>query len=176
MTDDHLPMHPLITFRIARREDVPRLVEMLANDPLGAKRERFEDPLPNAYFAAFEAIDKDPNHELIVAETDGEIAGFLQISFLPYLTYQGGWRALIEGVRVSKNLRGAGVGRALVEHAVKRAIERQCHLVQLTTDKQRPDALAFYKKLGFEATHEGMKKRVWGPGSGVIGHKVGGMR
>jgi GNAT superfamily N-acetyltransferase len=81
----------------------------------------------------------------------------LQITFIPYLTYEGGWRALIEGVRVDGAARSAGVGRAMVEHAIGRARERGCRLVQLTTDKARPDALRFYEALGFVASHEGMK-------------------
>lgn len=144
-------------FRTAVRADVPAIVRMLADDPLGARRERLEEPLPPAYDRAFDAIDADPNNELLVAEHDGRIAGVLQLTFIPYLTYQGGWRALIEGVRVSAAMRGQGVGRALVEEAVTRARAKGCHLVQLTTDKQRPDALRFYERLGFRATHEGMK-------------------
>jgi len=136
---------------------------MLADDPLGAKRERFEIPLPSSYYDAFEAIDRDPNHELVVATLgldesgDGEIVGVLQISFLPYLTYQGGWRALVEGVRVSSAHRSRGIGRRLFEWAIERARERGCHVVQLTTDKARPDARRFYESLCFVASHEGMK-------------------
>ena len=155
----------VIVFRNATRIDVPLLVEMLADDPLGLLRERDIDPLPESYLEAFEAIDADPNHELIVAEVDGDIAGFLQVSFLPYLTYQGGWRALIEGVRVDKKYRGEGVGRALFEHAIGRARAKNCHVVQLTTDKKRPEALAFYEKLGFKASHEGMKMHLESHGS-----------
>ena len=154
-----------LEFREAIRADVPRLVEMLADDPLGARRERNENPLPETYFNTFEAINADPNHVLIVAESGGDIAGFLQVSFIPYLTYQGGWRALIEGVRVVKELRSAGVGRALIEHAIERARAKNCHVVQLTTDKKRPEALAFYKKLGFRASHEGMKLHLMSHGS-----------
>ena len=146
-----------VAFRRAQREDVERIVRMLADDPLGAKRERYELPLPRSYLAAFEAIEADPNNEIVVACLDGEVMGVLQITFIPGLTYQGGWRALIEGVRVDGAARSAGVGRAMVEHAIGRARERGCRLVQLTTDKARPDAKRFYEALGFVATHEGMK-------------------
>lgn len=149
-------MSPL-TFRRARRDDVPHIVRMLADDPLGAKRERYETPLPESYFAAFDAIDSDPNNELIVACLDGQVIGVLQLTFIPYLTYQGGCRALIEAVRVDASQRSSGVGRALFEWAIQRARDRRCHLIQLTTDKARPDALRFYEKLGFVASHEGMK-------------------
>jgi ribosomal protein S18 acetylase RimI-like enzyme len=147
-----------VTFRRAERGDVERIVQMLADDPLGAKRERYELPLPRSYLAAFEAIEADPNNEVVVACVDGKVIGVLQITFIPGLTYQGGWRALIEGVRVDAATRSSGLGKALVEHAIERARERGCHLVQLTTDKTRPEAKRFYEALGFVATHEGMKR------------------
>lgn len=146
-----------LSFRPALREDVDGIVRMLADDALGAKRERYESPLPESYHTAFAAIDADPNNELTVAESGGEVVGVLQMTFIPYLTYQGGWRALIEGVRVSSELRGAGVGGTMFEWAIQRARDRGCHVVQLTTDKARPDALRFYEALGFKASHEGMK-------------------
>lgn len=144
-------------FREARRGDLPRLVEMLADDALGAKRERFEDPLPEPYLSAFEAIDSDPNQQLLVAESEGRVLATLQLSFLPGLSRLGSWRAQIEGVRVASEARGQGLGGALIEEAVRRSSERGCRLVQLTTDKQRPDALRFYESLGFTASHHGMK-------------------
>lgn len=146
-----------LSFRPATRADVPALVAMLADDVLGAQRERFADPLPQVYYDAFATIDADPNNVLLIAESAGQIAGMLQLTFIPYLTYQGGWRALIEGVRVAKSARGQGMGKALLTEAIDRARARGCHLVQLTTDKTRADALAFYERLGFRATHEGMK-------------------
>lgn len=147
-----------LRFRRATRGDVPGLVRLLADDPLGARRESCTAPLSASYYAAFEAIDRDPNNELVVVETtDAAIAGMLQITFIPYLTYRGGWRALVEGVRVAAPLRSQGVGRRLFEWAIERARERGCHLVQLTSDKARPDAIRFYESLGFVASHEGMK-------------------
>ncbi|MEX2500162.1 MAG: GNAT family N-acetyltransferase [Wenzhouxiangellaceae bacterium] len=133
---------------------------MLADDPLGSKREDNTDPLPAAYQAAFKAIDSDPNNELVVAVLDNQVIGVLQITCIPYLTYRGGWRALIEGVRVSKAVRSSGVGRSMFEWAINRARERGCVMVQLTTDKSRPDALRFYENLGFVASHEGMKLKL----------------
>jgi len=102
-------------------------------------------------------IDRDPNQELVVLDVAGRVAGTLQLTIIPNLTYRGGRRALIEGVRVSRNDRGATQGARLVQWAIARARERGCHLVQLTTDKRRPEAIAFYERLGFAATHEGMK-------------------
>ncbi|MEZ5472623.1 MAG: GNAT family N-acetyltransferase [Marinicella sp.] len=144
-------------FRQAQKQDLPQLVQMLADDPLGAKRENPTLPLTESYLQAFATIDKDPNNELIVAEQDQQIIGMLQLTFIPYLTYQGSWRCLIEGVRVHKDHRGQGVGRLLFEWAIKRGRERSCQLVQLTSDKQRSDAIRFYQQLGFVPSHEGFK-------------------
>ncbi len=144
--------------RKARQGDVAAIVAMLADDPLGKTREDYRQPLPAVYKQAFLAIDSNPDHELIVVEADSaEIVGTLQLSFIQYLTYRGGVRAQIEAVRIRSDRRSEGVGELMVRHAVARARSRGAHVVQLTTDKQRPDALRFYEKLGFTATHEGMK-------------------
>ena len=156
-TRELLNNNPDIVFRKATRNDLPAIIEMLADDPLGAMREAFRTPLPQSYYCAFEAIERDPNNELLVAEKQGRVVGVLQITFIPYLTYQGGWRALIEGVRVSSAERSGGIGRKLFEWAIERARQRDCHIVQLTSDKKRPDAIRFYESLGFAASHEGMK-------------------
>ena len=150
----------MLTFRLATAQDVDKIVQMLADDELGKTRERYEKPLPESYLQAFEAIDKDPNNELIVACLGEEIVGVQQITFTPYLTHQGSWRATIEGVRTASSERGKGLGSKLILWAVERAKERGCHIVQLTTDKQRPDALRFYERLGFTATHEGLKMKL----------------
>lgn len=147
-------------FRPATSKDLPALVAMLADDPLGATRERNVDPLPPSYHDAFAAIDADPNQELIVVDRDGVAIGVAQLTFTPSLTYQGSWRASIEGVRIHADHRAGGLGRKLFEYLIERARARGCLLVQLTTDKKRPDALRFYQSLGFVATHEGMKLRL----------------
>jgi GNAT superfamily N-acetyltransferase len=143
--------------REARAADLAAIIALLADDPLGSRREAADASVTPTYRAAFEAISADPHHRLIVADLDGTVVGVLQLSFLPHLTYHGGWRAQIEGVRVSREMRSRGVGRALLEWAIDRARERGCHLVQLTTDRRRPEALRFYLDLGFEATHDGLK-------------------
>jgi ribosomal protein S18 acetylase RimI-like enzyme len=150
-----------LNFRRATREDVPAIVRLLADDPLGATRETCSDPLPQSYYDAFAAIARDENNELIVV-VDGErqVMGVLQITFIPYLTYRGGWRALIEGVRVGSDARSSGIGTRLFHWAIARAKERGCHMVQLTTDKTRPNAIRFYESLGFVASHEGMKLKL----------------
>lgn len=148
-----------MNFRKATKSDVQAIVEMIADDELGKIRENFQIPLPKEYYVAFENINSDENQELIVVENDNaEIIGTLQLSFIQYLTYQGGIRAQIEAVRIRKDQRGKGLGKLMFEWAIERAKQRQAHVLQLTTDKKRPDAIAFYKKLGFKDSHEGMKK------------------
>ncbi|RNA66915.1 GNAT family N-acetyltransferase [Alteribacter keqinensis] len=149
-----------IRFRLAEEKDLDKIVEMLADDVLGSRRERYEQPLPVSYLKAFRAITSDANNELVVAYQGDEIIGVQQITFTPYLTHQGGWRATIEGVRTASSSRSKGVGTELIKWAIKRAEKLGCHLVQLTTDKERPDALRFYEKLGFKATHEGLKLKL----------------
>ncbi|MEM9858345.1 MAG: GNAT family N-acetyltransferase [Bacteroidota bacterium] len=144
-------------FRKARKSDIPSIVEMLAHDELGKKRENFSDPLPNSYLKAFDKIEKDINQELMVVEDHNEIIGTLQLSFIQYLTYQGGIRAQIEAVRIREDQRGKGLGETLFKWAIERARVKGAHVLQLTTDKTRPDAFRFYEKLGFAASHEGMK-------------------
>lgn len=148
-----------VTFRDALRDDLPALVAMLADDTLGAAREDPSAPLPRAYHDAFDAIDASPHDTLLVAlDEAGALAGFLQLTFLPGLSRRGMWRAQIEGVRVRADLRGRRVGEALVEEAARRARERGCGLVQLTSDVSRADARRFYERLGFEASHVGLKR------------------
>jgi GNAT superfamily N-acetyltransferase len=147
-----------VKFRKATVKDVPAIVEMIADDELGKAREYFKIPLPKTYYNAFENINSDENQELIVVENDRlEIVGTMQLSFLQYLTYQGGIRAQIEGVRVHKDHQGHGIGKTIFQFAIQRAKKRNAHLLQLTTDKKRPDAIRFYESLGFKASHEGMK-------------------
>jgi GNAT superfamily N-acetyltransferase len=146
-----------ITFRLATRADLPSIVRMLADDELGRQRERYEDPLPQTYYAAFEQIDIDPNHELGVAELNGEVIGTLHLMFLPSIGFQGGLRAQIESVRVDKSYRNQGMGSEMMKWTIKRARERGAHVVQLTTHQSRKDAHRFYEKLGFKASHLGMK-------------------
>lgn len=146
-----------LVFREAEKRDLSHLVQMLADDDLGVQREDPSDPLNPAYTRAVEQIIADQNNELIVVEADRQIVGMFQLTFIPYLTHIGSKRCMIEGVRTHKNFRGRGLGSQFFAWAFNRAKERNCSMVQLTSDKKRPDALRFYQKLGFVASHEGFK-------------------
>ena len=151
-----LTQHPMpITFREACEQDLPAIAELLSDDMLGATR---DGPayLPS-YQSALRAIQAQAGNSVIVATLDDEVVGMLQLTFIPGLSRGGMLRAQIESVRVSSHHRGRRIGRALFEHAITLAQEAGCGLVQLTTDKQRPDARRFYESLGFKASHEGMK-------------------
>ncbi|MBC3767182.1 GNAT family N-acetyltransferase [Neptunicella marina] len=146
-----------LVYRSATVEDLQELVALLSNDPLGNQREDPAAPLNDAYINAFDAINHDPNNQLIVVELNDCLVGMLQITFIPYLTHIGSWRCLIEGVRIHSHFRGQGVGEKMLQHAIQLAKNKGCNMVQLTSDKQRTDAIRFYEKLGFKATHEGFK-------------------
>ena len=149
-----------LVFREATAADVPEIINMLASDSLGKQREvaaATPDDLESAYLVAFDEINEDPNNRLAVVESDGRLAGVLQITFIPYLTYGGSWRCMIEGVRVHRDFRGKGLGTRFLEWAIGQARARDCKIVQLTSDKRRTDAIRFYERLGFRATHEGFK-------------------
>jgi GNAT superfamily N-acetyltransferase len=152
-----------VQIRDAREADVAFVVAMYSDDALGRAGEAPSDPVQSAYLDAFRAIDGDPRHRLVVVEDAGDVVGTLQLSFLPHLVLQGGERTQIEAVRVRSDWRGSGVGEALVQWAVEQARQRGCRLVQLTTNASRGDAHRFYERLGFEATHLGMKMPLNGP-------------
>nr|WP_183578148.1 GNAT family N-acetyltransferase [Mucilaginibacter sp. X5P1]MBB6140857.1 ribosomal protein S18 acetylase RimI-like enzyme [Mucilaginibacter sp. X5P1] len=149
-----------LNFRIATKEDLKEIIKMMADDPLGSQREVVSEIISEKYLSAFEKIQADPNQELTVAEMNGVLVATFQLTFIQYLNFQGGVRAQIEAVRTNSNYRGRGIGTKVFEYAINRAKAKGCHLIQLTTDKARPDALRFYEKLGFKATHEGMKLKL----------------
>ncbi len=150
-------MTETLRFRSAQRADLPEIVRLLADDELGSQRERYENPLPEVYYRAFEQIDRQPNLELIVAELDGQVVGTLQLIFIPSISFQGGLRAQIESVRVDKPHRNRGLGKQMMTWALERARERGASVVQLTTHASRTDAHRFYEQLGFKGSHLGMK-------------------
>jgi GNAT superfamily N-acetyltransferase len=146
-----------IEIRHARAADVPAIVALLADDELGASREVVADPLPDGYRRAWEAIERSPGSRVVVAEQDGAIVATLQLDVVPSLSRGGMLRAQIEAVRVAGDRRGGGIGRRLIAWAVEEARREGCGLVQLTTDRRRPDALRFYASLGFVDSHHGLK-------------------
>ena len=147
-----------LRFRRATAGDLRDIIELLADDELGRQREEPGPPMSAKYKEAFDAIDKDPNQFLAVVEEDGgTLVGCLQLSFIPGLSRVGLWRGQIESVRIASSRRGGGLGRQMFEWAIGECRDRGCGLVQLTTDKTRPDALRFYESLGFRASHDGMK-------------------
>jgi GNAT superfamily N-acetyltransferase len=146
-----------LQFRLARVEDLPDIVRMLADDFLGHQRERYEEPLPESYLKAFRELDADANNELIVAEVEGAIVGTLQLTITPSLSYQGGKRSSLESVRVDGKFRGQGIGCQMMLWAIERAREKGCISMHLTSHGERKDAHRFYENLGFAASHVGMK-------------------
>ncbi|MEV5317631.1 GNAT family N-acetyltransferase [Streptomyces sp. NPDC052687] len=144
-----------LEIRAAIADDVPAIVAMLADDPLGAQRESPDDLAP--YLTAFERLAADPNQHLVVAVREGRIVGTLQLTIIPGLSRRGATRSIIEAVRIHADERGGGLGTQLIEWAIDTSRREGCHLVQLTTDKSRVDAHRFYERLGFEASHLGFK-------------------
>jgi GNAT superfamily N-acetyltransferase len=144
-----------VTFRRAEAADLPAIVAMLADDPLGRTRERPGDP---AYGRAFQAIAADRNQLLAVAVEDGgHVIGTLQLTFIPGLSHAGAWRGEVEAVRIAAARRGTGLGRQMLEWAIERCRERGCRMVQLTSNRSRAEAHRFYERLGFRASHTGFK-------------------
>jgi GNAT superfamily N-acetyltransferase len=146
-----------VAFRRAVPDDLPRIVALLADDPIGRVRENAGPQLDARYRDAFAAIERDANHLLAVADRGGNVVGVLQLSFIPGLTRRGMWRGQVEGVRVAADERAGGIGRAMIEWAIEECRRHGCGLVQLTSDKRRSAAHRFYDSLGFEATHQGYK-------------------
>jgi ribosomal protein S18 acetylase RimI-like enzyme len=149
-----IPVSSNVIFRSATETDLPAIVALLADDVIGAGRESASS---DAYLTAFRDVSADPRNHLVVADIDGEVAGTLQLTYIPGISRIGTERAQIEGVRVAAAHRSRGLGRSMINWAVDQAKARGCGLVQLTSDKRRSDAIRFYESLGFESTHEGMK-------------------
>ena len=151
-----------IELRPAVEADLPALVALLADDPLGSGREAWAGEDLGPYRRAFASITSDPAHALVVAVDAGDVVGTLQLSVVPGLSRRGALRGQVEAVRVREDRRGQGLGAAIIGWAVEEARRRGCALVQLTTDKSRPDAHRFYERLGFVASHEGFKLQLLG--------------
>ncbi|MEV7580109.1 GNAT family N-acetyltransferase [Streptomyces erythrochromogenes] len=150
MTDTPEPV-----IRPATEADLPAIVAMLADDPLGATRESPEDLTP--YRTALERLTGDPNQHVVVAVRAGRVVGTLQLTIVPGLSRKGATRAIIEGVRVHEDERGSGLGTRFIQWAIEKSRAENCTLVQLTSDMTRTDAHRFYERLGFTASHVGFK-------------------
>lgn len=144
-----------LEIRPAALTDIPAVVAMLADDPLGAQRESPDDLTP--YRAAFQRLADDPNQHLVVAVHDDVVVGTLQLTVIPGLSRRGSTRSIIEGVRIHGDERGSGLGSRLIQWAVDESRRQDCQLVQLTSDATRTDAHRFYERLGFIASHVGFK-------------------
>ena len=145
----------MVEFRLARREDVPAVVALLADDVLGRGRELAEI---EQYLAAFDAMQDEASNHLIVGESGGQIIACYQLTFMSGLSLSASRRAQIEGVRVAETARGQKIGEAMIEDAVSRARAANCSLMQFTTNKNRNDAHRFYDRMGFTPSHIGYKK------------------
>ena len=143
--------------RRATIADLSAIIALLADDELGKNREVASDGISLDYINAFEIIDNDPNAEIVVMTIEDDVIATAQVNYITYLNFQGGMRAQIESVRVHKNYRGQKLGEKLMLHIIEQAKNKGCHFVQLTTNKSRERAKTFYEKLGFVASHEGMK-------------------
>lgn len=146
-----------VDFREASPTDLPTILALLADDPLAADRGGYARAVDARTQAAFDEIDRDPNNRLLVGVQGGSVVAVLQLTLIPGLSLGGTKRALVEAVRVRSDQRGLGVGAALMQHAILMARQAGCGLMQLTTDKRRTRAQDFYARLGFVASHEGMK-------------------
>jgi GNAT superfamily N-acetyltransferase len=154
-----LASSPAIEIRTANRDDLYAIVQLLRRDSLTAAPA--EPGLSAAQIEAFDTIAVHPDNEVIVATLGGEVVATMQLTFIPGLTFQGAsqgaWRAQVEGVRVRDDLRSQRIGTRLMEWAIRRARDRGCGIVQLTSNNRRVDARRFYERLGFSASHTGMK-------------------
>ena len=146
-----------LVFRSATAEDLPAVIAMIVDDQLGQARDDARLPLDRCYLDAFAAIQRDPNQMLVAVEQQDAVIGCMQITFIPGISRRGAWRGQIESVRVARSKRGSGMGMAMLEWGIAECRRRGCSLVQLFTDKSRKDAHRFYERLGFKASHEGMK-------------------
>jgi len=147
-----------VSFRVASPKDLAAILSLLADDAVAQTRTGYAEAPTQAAVAAFDEIAGDPNNELLVGERHGELIATLQLTIIPGLSRGGMRRAQVEAVRVRADLRGQRIGERLMNYAIERARQRGCGLMQLTTDLRRAEAHRFYLRLGFEASHAGMKR------------------
>jgi len=146
-----------LTYRKAKIEDVKAIIALLVEDELGSSRENAAEKIDPKYIEAFHKIDSDPNQFLMVVNLDDEIVGTCHLTIMPSLTFTGSTRMQIEAVRVSEKHRGNKIGEWMIDTSIEYARSQGVKIIQLTTNKKRDRAKKFYEKVGFTATHEGMK-------------------
>ncbi|MBW4330542.1 GNAT family N-acetyltransferase [Stakelama sp. CBK3Z-3] len=146
-----------LVIRDATADDLPAIISLLAQDQMGGEDDSSGPPLDPGYRAAFDAMAANPDNRLLVAQVDGRVVGTFQLTFIPGLLFHGGWRGLIEAVRIDESVRGRGYGEAMMRWAIERSREKGCIVVQLTSNRARTRAHRFYERLGFVASHVGMK-------------------
>jgi len=147
----------LLQFRPAAADDLPEIVALLNDDMFGKARNPLFDDARAVYETAFAEMIGNPDNTVIVAETGDRMVGCYQLTFIRGLGHRGALRAQVESVRIAGELRGHGLGDRMMRDAIGRARARGAFMVQLTTDTRRPHTRRFYERLGFEASHHGMK-------------------
>ncbi|WP_119344574.1 GNAT family N-acetyltransferase [Facilibium subflavum] len=146
-----------VTHRKAQIGDFSQIIKLLADDKLGCTREQAGSEVAQEYLDAFAKIDSDSNQYLMVLENDGEVIGTCPLTLMPSLTFLGSTCLQIEAVRVNSSIRGQNLGQQMIEVVINWGFDHGATILQLTTNKERTDALRFYEKLGFKASHEGVK-------------------
>ena len=146
-----------LTYRSAMPGDLPFLIGMIVEDSVVSTGDDPADAFDDDYIKALATIAADPNQEMIVVELEGDAVGCFQITYIPGLMRHGSWRGLLEVVHVRADKRNLGLGSEMMRWAIERCRERNCGLVQLTSNKKRIDAHRFYERLGFQKSHEGFK-------------------
>lgn len=149
-----------VIIRDATLDDLPFIAALGDEDEVAAARDPLRPDNAKQQRDGFLAIQADPNHQLLIAERHGGRVGSFQLSFIPGVSRRGAWRGQIESVRVLAELRGEGIGEAMMRWAIAECEKRSCGIVQLTSDKQREAAHRFYERLGFEPTHTGFKLKL----------------
>ncbi|NBB50156.1 GNAT family N-acetyltransferase [Rhizobium sp. CRIBSB] len=143
--------------REATENDLSAIVALFAHDPLGGHGDTTDPQAFPDYRAAFRKIASSPTETLYVAELDGEVVGTFQTMITTTLTARGSANLIIEAVQTRADMRGRGIGAAMIGYAMERARETGMRLVQLTSNAARKDAHRFYERLGFAPSHIGFK-------------------
>lgn len=146
-----------LIIREAEESDLPALIALFAADAMGGHGDTTDPSAYDDYLWAFRAIAASPEQTLYVAELDGEAVGTFQTMVMTSLNARGSSVMIIEAVQTRTDLRGQGIGAAMINFCVAEAKGRGLRLVQLTSNAARKDAHRFYERLGFKPSHLGFK-------------------